>query len=281
MATDQRTTTAMLENARVVLRSRPRAYMFCCISRDVKLPLLSDLLDLVDVESASRAEKTSRALQQSRSQRLPGYSKPLDPNIHHRNPRVWSSRTCGNQPRPSNHHPVGSSGDGRGRGERGGAGLGVKALDPQGRIASRNQFAPRPHEGKKPNNGQRQQDRQQRQYRSGSATPRSSSAPTADVVNRLEPETSWWRSSASLSCSSFARPDGGSGDHDGSGGGDGASGSDFHSQGFELVFPFCAESRKQAAKLSEHARAGRAQKDKVQGLLQSRGGGRALEAGAS
>ena len=45
--------------------------------RQVKLPLISDLLDLVDVESARRARDASRAAELSRAKSLPGYSRPL------------------------------------------------------------------------------------------------------------------------------------------------------------------------------------------------------------
>eukprot|EP00752_Nemacystus_decipiens_P002161 g2058.t1 len=45
--------------------------------REVKLPLISDLLDLVDVESACRAQEVTRAARLSRARSLPGYSRPL------------------------------------------------------------------------------------------------------------------------------------------------------------------------------------------------------------
>lgn len=48
------------------------------LCRQVKLPLISDLLDLVDVETACRAEEASRAARRAREELLPGYSRPRD-----------------------------------------------------------------------------------------------------------------------------------------------------------------------------------------------------------
>lgn len=50
----------------------------------MKLPLISDLVDLVDVESASRAEKFARAEELSRKREQPGYSRPLGPSCRDR-----------------------------------------------------------------------------------------------------------------------------------------------------------------------------------------------------
>lgn len=71
-------------NKPISLLPRPSVHTCTCRSnsitharREVKLPLISDLLDLVDVESACRAQEVSRAARLSRARSLPGYSRPL------------------------------------------------------------------------------------------------------------------------------------------------------------------------------------------------------------
>lgn len=46
-------------------------------NREVKLPLISDLLDLVDMESACLAQEATRATRISKARSMPGYSRPL------------------------------------------------------------------------------------------------------------------------------------------------------------------------------------------------------------
>lgn len=68
--------------------------------RQVKLPLMADLLDLVDVDSACREEEEARVSRTSRAQSLPGYSRPLASASEVRKGRVCSgvsSRTDGRE----------------------------------------------------------------------------------------------------------------------------------------------------------------------------------------
>lgn len=61
-----------------------RCSLFHYYLRQVKLPLISDLVDLVDVESASHAEKFARTEELSRKREQPGYNRPLGPGCRGR-----------------------------------------------------------------------------------------------------------------------------------------------------------------------------------------------------
>ncbi|CAM9772568.1 unnamed protein product [Ectocarpus fasciculatus] len=65
--------------------------------RDVKLPLISDLLDLVDMESACMAQEATRATRISKARSMPGYSRPL--LVSPTPPASSSAASCSPPPR--------------------------------------------------------------------------------------------------------------------------------------------------------------------------------------
>lgn len=188
--------------------------------KQVKMPMMSDLLDVVNVESAERAERASKEEERSRERSLPGYCRPLETQRHyHEQHRQGSTAPntltkCGKMPTsPGIGHGGGVALSKGAGGTRGGG-------DTRGREARVGGFSV-------VGGGEEERSRSGGRVTTG----RQASQGSFNVVKTAEIDRV---ETTGMGCN-----------------------------GFELIFPFGAESKKRAGELSEHARAGSARKDKV------------------
>ncbi|CAM9355606.1 unnamed protein product [Ectocarpus sp. 13 AM-2016] len=222
--------------------------------REVKLPLISDLLDLVDMESACLAQEATRATRISKARSMPGYSRPL---LVSRAPAPSSSAaSCLPPPR------------------------GAELQLPPPRASQRPPWLDHHHL-----QHQNQHRKQQRTAAPKTTTPRPPSLPLTRPPPPAPPPLKERQTPAEYTPNAAQNGGGsGGGGSDGSsqnvetgasgggGGGGGCVGSSSESPvgfGFETVFPFSPESADHASRLSKYTGAGKDRETKVQGCVRA------------
>ncbi|CAB1119827.1 unnamed protein product [Ectocarpus sp. CCAP 1310/34] len=209
--------------------------------REVKLPLISDLLDLVDIESACLAQEATRATRISKARSMPSYSRPL---LVSPTPTPSSAAaSCLPPPR----------------------GAELQLLPP--RASQRPPWLDRHHL-----QHQNQRQQQQRTAAPKTTTPRPLSLPVTcppppapSPLKELQTPAEYTPSAVQNGGGSGGGGSDGSSQHvdtEPSGGGGGGDGCGSSSEspagfGFEMVFPFSTESADHARRLSKYTGAGK------------------------